>query len=310
MAHADDRTKWDDQIVALPPLEYYQNRYLEIENGVNERFSKYFEKKSFTFWKKDLPIDVIESEFLDLSSLRGEIWFNTDCEEIERGWRDDFRPSIEMVREDFVRNPNCIAFEYNKVSPYYNGSIITLDELKFLSLEGPLERSVRRFFYVLLDANVPLLVRLTPEIENGVERCASYWEGRVEGMQIAIPRHLGAPKLINYLSMDDWKDNSSTNAELLLDMVLIARKLHNPSKGPLAVHCSGGVGRSGTFIAAYCLVHEIDKQLRNGTSLEDIKVSIEQLVARLSLQRYHMVARPSQYLNLYQLVEIYFAMRA
>jgi len=302
---ADNITEWNDQIVALPPLEFYQSQYLQVEKEVDARFAKYFYEKSFSLWLESRSPHEIEEEFINLSACRGQIWFNTELEDIERSWRDDFRPSLEMVREDFVRNPNCIAFEYNKVSPYYNGSLITIDGLKFLSLEGPLERSVRRFFYVILDSNAPLLVRLTPEIEKGVERCAAYWKDRLERSQIAIPRHLGKPKYINYISTDDWEDNSPANVDLLLEMVLKAKKLYDPLKGPLAVHCSGGVGRSGTFIAAFCLISEIDNQVSSGISIENLQISIESLVARLSLQRYHMVARPSQYLNLHQLVEKY-----
>ena len=118
MAYADDRTSWDDQIVALPSLEYYNNRFLEVEGKVEERFAKYFQKKSFCNWYADKTIDEIEKEFLQLSALRGQIWFDTTVDEVERAWREDFRPSLEMAREDFVRNPNCIAFDYNKISSY------------------------------------------------------------------------------------------------------------------------------------------------------------------------------------------------
>ena len=189
---------------------------------------------------------------------------------------------------------------------YYNGSLVEIDGLRFLALEGPLEKAVSRFFYALLDTNPPLLIRLTPEKENDIERCAPYWKDRLlESGRLAIPRHLGAPKNIDYLATDEWKDNSAANAELLLGLVLQARALYDPSKGPLAVHYSGGVGRTGTFIAAYCLIREIDVQIASGIPVSKLKVSIERLVARLSLQRYHMVARSPQYLNLHYLLKVY-----
>ena len=305
MTPTDDKTNWDDQIVALPSLEYYNNRFLEVEKAIEERVSKYYQNKSFCNWHASKTADDIEEEFLQLSTLRKQIWFDTTLDEVERAWREDFRPSLEMAREDFVRNPNCIAFDYNKISSYYNGSLVTINGMKFLALEAPLEKAMRRFFYVLLDSNTPLLVRLTPKRENAIEKCAPYWEGRLQGSQIAIPRHLGSPKFIDYLATDDWKDNSSTSTELLLEMVLQAKKIYSPAKGPIAVHCAGGVGRSGTFIAAFCLLCEIDEQIHAGVAKEDLEISIERLVACLSLQRYHMIARPSQYLNLHKLVAKY-----
>ena len=64
-------------------------------------------------------------------------------------------------------------------------------------------------------------------------------------------------------------------------MVLKAKKLYDPSKGPLAVHCGGGVGHSGTFIAAFYLINEIDKQIKSGMSADRVQISVESLVANL-----------------------------
>lgn len=304
---AEEEIRWDDQIVPLPHHSYYQSRYEDIRREVGFRFTKYFNNYQFAPWKSGKLEKEIREEFLKLSEKRGQIWFDVTGEEIERNWREDFRPNLELVREDVVRNPNCIAFDYNKVNSYYNGSIIEYNDLKFLALEGPLSKSVNRFFFTLLDTNAPLLVCLTPEIENNRERCAPYWKGRLDGNKLSIPRHpqvINNVKQIYYLFSDEWIENLG-NTELLLSLVLKAKSLYDPSQGPLAVHCSGGVGRTGSFIAAYCLIHEIDAQIASGVPIEKLKLSVEQVVATLSLQRYHMVARASQYLSLYQLVQLY-----
>lgn len=305
MAWHHDHTRWDDRILALYPHKHLQRQYKKIEKQIKRRFRKYFKNASFSLYSQSKSSDDIKEEFMKLSVKRGSIWFDVNQKEVERAWRKDFRPSLEMARKEFVQHPNCMAFEYNRVCSYYNGSVIFYQGMRFLSLEGPLRQAVRRFFYVLLDHNVSLMVRLSPHMENNTEKCAAYWEGNIEDKRLVIPKDLGKPKSIDYLFTNDWEDNSSTNAEVLLDLVLKAKKLYNPSKGPLAVHCAGGVGRSGTFISAYCLVLEIDEQVAKGILPENIKVSIEKVVSSLAVQRYHMVARAPQYLNLYEVVSLY-----
>lgn len=73
----------------------------------------------------------------------------------------------------------------------------------------------------------------------------------------------------------------------------------------LAVHCSAGVGRTGTFIAAFLLLDEIDRQLKSGVKKDKLKLSIEETVYKLSLQRAYLVGETSHYVNLHHLVSLY-----
>ncbi|MEI6531490.1 MAG: protein-tyrosine phosphatase family protein, partial [Chlamydiota bacterium] len=79
-------------------------------------------------------------------------------------------------------------------------------------------------------------------------------------------------------------------------LVLKVRKAVREKDGLLAIHCSSGVGRTGTFMAALAIVDAIDKRE---------PFSIEELVCRLSLQRFHSVGKPSQYITLHRLAEEY-----
>ena len=305
---ANEEIRWDDLIAAFPPLSYYEKRYETVQKEVTQRFDKYFGNYQFSQWKLDRSDDDIKEEYLRLCATREQIWFDINTS-IERSWRGDFRPCLELIQEDVVRSPNCICFDYNKINSYYNGSLVEEDGIRFLALEGPLDRTIPRFFDAIIETDAPLLIRLTPEQENGVEKCAPYWKGRLlKNDRLAIPRRQGSLmdcKNIFYLATDEWKDNAPVNAELLLNLVLKARSIYDPSKGPLAVHCSAGVGRTGTFIAGYCLIHEIDTQIASGVPINELQLSVERLVARLSLQRYYLVGRAPQYLNLHQMIQIY-----
>ncbi|MFA6119474.1 MAG: protein-tyrosine phosphatase family protein [Parachlamydiales bacterium] len=299
---------FNDEILVLPHLYFYEDQYKNLKNEVDYRFEKYFREKEFAIFAPGRSDESIKEEFMQLRTLRWQTWFDTNSNEIERNYREDFIPFFALIREDMARTPNCISFDYNKVSPYFNGSLIEMNGYKFLALEAPMQKNVNRFYYTLLDTNASLLVRLTPEVEKGVEKCFPYWKNHFENGKLLIPRSKNLPKSIDYIYADNWEDSKGTNLDFLLNFVLHAREIYNPSKGPLAVHCVGGVGRTGVFIAAFCMFDEIDEQLRSGKKTEDVKVSIEKIVARLSLQRYHMVAKPDQYLSLYQLAAKYIEM--
>ena len=68
------------------------------------------------------------------------------------------------------------------------------------------------------------------------------------------------------------------------------------------MHCSAGVGRTGTFISLYNLYHEIMQQIFV-TKNEVIAFSIFNLVRKIKELRMHMVENEDQYVFLYYFVD-------
>ena len=61
----------------------------------------------------------------------------------------------------------------------------------------------------------------------------------------------------NWLEVENPEETS-----ILLELVELVEKLLIETPGTLLVHCSGGAGRTGTFIALYKLIKDIDKKVR------------------------------------------------
>lgn len=119
----------------------------------------------------------------------------------------------------------------------------------------------------------------------------------------------GPAKMVHHFYFDQWKDMSKPE-EIVPIMKLCehSHRLNSPGN-PIIVHCSAGVGRSGTFITLDHLIHDTaDFKLSLGTiSTEGSRVPIEhynhdlieQIVLQLRSQRLKMVQMIDQYMFIY-----------
>ncbi len=127
------------------------------------------------------------------------------------------------------------------------------------------------------------------------EKCSPYWEDILDEDHLHIP-HKGKSYRIRAFDIAEWPDNNGIDPKRLLEVVLEVREALKQPKSLLAVHCSAGIGRTGTFLAALAIVEAIDKKK---------PLSIEKIVYRLSLQRRASVSVANQYSTLYTLAELY-----
>ena len=209
-------------------------------------------------------------------------------------------------------NPFIRTFAYNLVSPRYNASLVSIHGLRFLAMEAPNEKNLTDFFQVINECAVTDLVRLTPIYEEKRKRacCIPYWEGRTDiHPKTGRPTlHISDDREIHYFPTDSWENHMGEDPTRVLALVKAVMSSSAAEDKMIAVHCRAGVGRTGTFIAAYALIHDIDQQLARGRAPENIEISIEKVVWELSLQRPFLVAHLAQYKILYELVSLYLEM--
>jgi|GEM_PF-1731300 len=295
------------------PESYCEQRFQQCESVFKKLSKKFLDKKDYKMWSFDRPKEEILEEFNQLDCWREEVWYkNRDADTLES--QKDFIVSQELLINHHYRKPHLIAFQYNNADASYNCSLCSINGLKFLALEAPSKTSVKNFFNLLHNFQVTHLVRLTPATENGDEKCYPYWEGKAissastqdDILNIPLESEEENPKpyKLHYVWTDAWKDHQSGSAQELLDLILRTRSGYGPSS-IIAVHCHSGVARTGTFIAGFLLLDEIDRQIAKGIKPQDLKISIEKVVKQLSLQRFYMVGKPMQYLTVYRLVDLY-----
>ena len=108
-------------------------------------------------------------------------------------------------------------------------------------------------------------------------------------------------KIVKHYHYISWPDLGVPQEFQTLESLV--EDLHSAEGArPIIIHCSAGVGRTGTFIALSHLKHVISAQKAAGA---DYGVSVFSIVRRLREQRIMMVETKEQYELLYDFAELW-----
>ena len=195
----------------------------------------------------------------------------------------------------------------------------------FIATQGPLETTAEDFFEMCKVYDVQLIIMLCDVEEDGREKCVKYWDikglknfemgKREETSYMNKDRDILLRKLkirnlkekeyvgknIDQIQFIGWDDHEGLSYEYFNKIVCIINFLDShksKANNPIVVHCSAGVGRSGTFICLYLLYHEILKQIQD-KEIKEIKFSILNLVRKIKEMRMYSVENEIQYNALY-----------
>lgn len=224
---------------------------------------------------------------------------------------------------------------------YVNASLLSLGGMSFIAAQGPIKNkkndTIPDFLNMLKVGSNTIITLCMPE-ENGKEKCAPWWSpeilkeyknGRrpeIWGSQFSIeprstknletPRtdsnqaivkrrfnlvHNNHTRVVTQYHLENWPDGGVPDLRVL--EVLIQKVMRHPIEGPLIVHCSKGVGRTGTFILAYKNYQFVQQKLREGVPPEEIKVNYFFDTLALRTQRMKMVGTVDQYEAVKQLIK-------
>ncbi|GFN80191.1 receptor-type tyrosine-protein phosphatase kappa [Plakobranchus ocellatus] len=180
----------------------------------------------------------------------------------------------------------------------------------FIASQGPNDVILNDFVRMLWEQNIDRVVMLTHLIELGKKKCTMYWPedgektfGEIK-MQLLTTRvfaeytirHLRlckggeSPRDVTQFHFTAWPDKSvPENPWGLVDFQ--QRVMAEPGPGRLLVHCSAGVGRTGTFIALCNLLKEAE-----ATGKMDFRSTLH----KLRQDRMHMIQTVAQYTFLHK----------
>lgn len=231
--------------------------------------------------------------------------------------------------DDKNRFRNILPYDYNRVqlkgeagNDYINASYITDDQgnRKYIATQGPLPNTIDHFWEMIWETQASTIVMMTALVEGGKTKCEHYWptgqkphlHGNVTVTLVGskqtedfIQRTLligkeGKELTVTHYQYLAWTDHGvpASTAPLvgLLYQVKMTSQEDEAPTGPIVVHCSAGIGRTGTFIAADMLMNAIQQS----TAADYIDVA--GTVAKLREQRTSLVQTLYQYIYLHRVV--------
>uniref|UniRef100_A0A8C9BJ94 Receptor-type tyrosine-protein phosphatase C n=1 Tax=Phocoena sinus TaxID=42100 RepID=A0A8C9BJ94_PHOSS len=235
--------------------------------------------------------------------------------------------SIKDARKPFNQNKNryvdILPYDYNRVelsdingeagSNYINASYI---DFLFVYPLGPRDETVDDFWRMIWEQKATVIVMVTRCEEGNKNKCALYWPLMEEGSRVfgdvivEINEHKRCPdyiiqkltianrkekatgRAVTHIQFTSWPDHGvPEDPHLLLKLRRRVNAFSNFFSGPVVVHCSAGVGRTGTYIG-------IDAMLE-GLEAES-KVDVYGYVVKLRRQRCLMVQVEAQYILIHQ----------
>ncbi|KAK9879317.1 hypothetical protein WA026_004170 [Henosepilachna vigintioctopunctata] len=194
----------------------------------------------------------------------------------------------------------------------------------FISTQGPLPKTTAEFWRMVWEQHTLVIVMTTKVMERGRPKCHQYWESDVDGevtyggftiktMEIEADPDTTVTTLrltnnkteesreVSHWQFTSWPDYGvpSSGKALLEFLSRVRRKQINmvaalgdtwaghPRGPPIVVHCSAGIGRTGTFCTLDICI----------SRLEDVgTVDIRGTVEKIRSQRAYSIQMPDQYI--------------
>ncbi|XP_059843577.1 receptor-type tyrosine-protein phosphatase O isoform X2 [Hypanus sabinus] len=198
---------------------------------------------------------------------------------------------------------------------------------EYIATQGPLAETRNDFWKMVIQQKSGIIVMLTQCNERRRIKCDHYWpfnkqpvsygditvemvfeseqpdesedslqsEWIIREFNVSYADEVRKVVHYNYMAWPDHGVPTADAAETILHFVQLVRQQTVEKPGPIIVHCSAGVGRTGTFIALDRLMQHIQ---------EHEYVDILGLVAEMRTYRTSMVQTEEQYVFIHRCVQL------
>ncbi|XP_071117066.1 receptor-type tyrosine-protein phosphatase epsilon-like [Haliotis cracherodii] len=198
-------------------------------------------------------------------------------------------------------------------SDYINASYINgYSQLKaYIASQAPNKKTLTDFWRLIWEQNCTRIVMLTNLKELGKVKCEAYWldtkDLTVGDFNIVVTsskerahwvvrelqvteKKTSTCRCFHQFHFTTWPDHGTPEETSLTEFLWLVRTTPNTQDDPLLVHCSAGIGRTGTYIAVDYLLDQ---------ALADQKVDVFGCVSGMRDQRKGMIQTKNQYTCVY-----------
>ncbi|XP_061180794.1 receptor-type tyrosine-protein phosphatase mu-like [Saccostrea echinata] len=278
---------------------------------------------------KDIAVTNLHNIIKEKESNQNE-GFHKEFKSLPYGERFDC--TTAKLEENLLKNRFKTTFPYDHsrvklelengyTSDYINANFIENIEGKpeYIACQGPRENTVVDHWRMVWQENVEYIVMLTNLQEGSTIKCHQYWPGKGEELDLGLfsikleeekmysnymirtmtlrKKRVTGSRMVTQFHYTRWSDHGTPNP---LNFVVFHRHFRhkmNPSQHPFVVHCSAGIGRTGTFIAFDVLT---------SCGSDTGKVNVIEYVKAMRKDRMTLIQNADQYVFLYKALYEFF----
>ncbi|TRY94560.1 hypothetical protein DNTS_024378 [Danionella cerebrum] len=257
------------------------------------------------------PIPVMElADHIERLKANENLKFSQEYESIDPGQQFTWEHSNLEVNKPKNRYANVISYDHSRVllssidgipgSDYINANYMDgyRKQNAYIATQGPLSETFGDFWRMVWEQRAATIVMVTRLEERSRVKCDQYWPIRgTETYGLIQVTLLDTAELATFcvrtfalskLQFTAWPDHGLPEHQTpFLGFLRRVRALHPPEAGPMVVHCSAGVGRTGCFIVIDAMLERIKHEKT---------VDIYGLVTLMRAQRNYMVQTEDQYI--------------
>ncbi|XP_033232916.1 tyrosine-protein phosphatase 99A isoform X6 [Drosophila pseudoobscura] len=158
----------------------------------------------------------------------------------------------------------------------------------FIGTQGPLPDTFDCFWRMIWEQRVAIIVMITNLVERGRRKCDMYWpkDGvetygviqvklieeevmstytvrtlQIKHLKLKKKKQCNTEKLVYQYHYTNWPDHGTPDHPLpVLNFVKKSSAANPAEAGPIVVHCSAGVGRTGTYIVLDAMLKQIQQK--------------------------------------------------
>ncbi|UMM13559.1 hypothetical protein L5515_001762 [Caenorhabditis briggsae] len=230
------------------------------------------------------------------------------------------------------KDVGCLDNNRVKLAPpwpydYIHGNYVATpnNAKRFICTQAPLEKTCADFWFMCLQDKVEAIFMLCNLMEKGAKKCFEYYPSKDKTLEFEEKGHKitvkfessnkmkfskseakvmetvltvegqGATLKTTHYHWVDWPDRGVPAADMALCELLAKARL---SKAPIVVHCSAGIGRTGSVV----MIEYMMDQLLSGQVIEDS----DKILQKIREQRNNSIQTEHQYLFVHQVMMNYF----
>ncbi|XP_048009065.1 tyrosine-protein phosphatase non-receptor type 6 isoform X2 [Megalobrama amblycephala] len=217
-------------------------------------------------------------------------------------------------------DPNVVGSDYINANYVVNKLMDINHQKVYIACQGCLATTVGDFWQMVWQEESRVIVMTTREVEKGRNKCVPYWptlEGeskevgryvvtllaekdatdyKIRVMELTAPHRNEPARTIWHYQYLSWPDHGVPQEPggvlSFLEQVNIKQN-ELSSSAPMIIHCSAGIGRTGTIVVIDMLIDSIDAK---GL---DCDIDIQKCIQMVREQRSGMVQTEAQYKFIY-----------